>query len=122
MTLLVVLMFGFGAVLIISAIETDPKTGKSVSITQTINDIWNNTVDFSQPAESGGNAGGGQTANSGGGGGGGGSFILQPPGSPLNPPPPGGGPGLGTAAGPDAADAYRQGVVRAWLRSQSKPQ
>ena len=51
MTLVVVLMFGLGFVLIASAIETDPKTGKSVSITQTVSDIWNDNVDFSQPGD-----------------------------------------------------------------------
>lgn len=54
MTLIVVLLFGLGSVLIVSAIETDPKTGKSVSVLQTIADVWNNRVDFSQPAASGG--------------------------------------------------------------------
>lgn len=57
MTLVVVLLFGLGTVLIISAIETDPKTGKSVSVLQTIQDVWNNKVDFSQggpPAQGGG--------------------------------------------------------------------
>ncbi len=54
MTLIVVLLWGLGAVLIISAIETDPKTGKSVSVLQTISDVWNNRLDFSQPAAAGG--------------------------------------------------------------------
>lgn len=68
MTLVVVLMFGLGGVLIASAVETDPKTGKSVSITQTISDIWNDKVDFSQP--------GGAASN---GGGAGGQFVYVPP-------------------------------------------
>lgn len=52
MTLLVVLMLGLGAVLIVSAFETDPGTGHSVPVLQTIADVWNNTVDFSQPGKS----------------------------------------------------------------------
>jgi len=52
MTLLVVIILGAGMVLIASAIETDKTTGKSVSIIQTIKDIWNGGVDFSQPSMS----------------------------------------------------------------------
>ncbi len=59
MTLIVVLLWGLGAVLVISAIETDPKTGKSVSVLQTISDVWNNRLDFSQPAAAGGGGSGG---------------------------------------------------------------
>lgn len=62
MTLVVVLLLGLGAVLIVSAIETDPTTGKSVSVVKTIAEIWNDQVDFSQPAgppaQSGNNGGG----------------------------------------------------------------
>jgi hypothetical protein len=57
MTLLVVLFLGAGFVLIASSIETDKATGKSVSIIQTIKDIWTNNVDFSQPTWSGGGGG-----------------------------------------------------------------
>ena len=53
MTLVVVLWFGLGVVLIVSAIETDPATGKSVSVLKTISDIWNDRVDFTQPATPG---------------------------------------------------------------------
>lgn len=50
MTLVVVLLLGLGAVLIVSAIETDPTTGKSVSVLQTVQQIWNDQIDFGQPA------------------------------------------------------------------------
>lgn len=73
MTLVVVLLFGLGSVLVISAIETDPTTGKSVSVLQTIQDVWNNKVDFSQPATT---PGGGAAAN---GGGSAGQFTYVPP-------------------------------------------
>jgi hypothetical protein len=59
LTLVVVLLFGLGSVLVMSAIETDPATGKSVSVLQTIANVWNNQLDFSQPASSGGGGGGG---------------------------------------------------------------
>ena len=58
MTLVVVLLLGLGSVLFISAIETDPTTGKSVSVIATIQQIWNNDVNFSQPAGPGGGGGG----------------------------------------------------------------
>lgn len=48
LTLVVVLLFGLGTVLIVSAIETDPTTGKSRSVTGTIADVWNNSLDFGQ--------------------------------------------------------------------------
>ena len=57
MTLVVVLLLGLGSVLFISAIETDPTTGKSVSVIATIQQIWNNDVNFSQPAGPGGGGG-----------------------------------------------------------------
>lgn len=69
MTLVVVLMFGLGSVLVISAIETDPTTGKSVSVVQTIQDVWNNRVDFSQPSTSAATNGGGSA----------GTFVYNPP-------------------------------------------
>jgi hypothetical protein len=50
MTLVVVLLLGLAAVLIVSAIETDPTTMKSVSVLGTIQQIWTDQVDFSQPA------------------------------------------------------------------------
>lgn len=50
MTTVVILMIGFGAVLIISSLETDPTTGQPVSIVQTVQDIWNDDVNFSQTA------------------------------------------------------------------------
>lgn len=50
MTLVVVLLFGLGSVLIISAIQTDPATGKSTSVIQTAQAIWADKVNFSQPA------------------------------------------------------------------------
>ncbi len=53
MTLVVVLLFGLGSVLILSAIETDPATGKSVSVLLTIANVWNNKLDVSQPASGG---------------------------------------------------------------------
>ena len=49
MTTVVILMIGFGAILIISAIETDPTTGKSVNVLQTMVDVWQDNLDFSQP-------------------------------------------------------------------------
>lgn len=75
MTTVVILMIGFGAILIISAIETDPATGKDVSVTQTFRDVWDNQLDFSQPTpppSSSGAAGstGGQSGQS--------SAITQP--------------------------------------------
>lgn len=69
MTLVVVLLFGLGTVLILSAIETDPKTGKSVSVIQVIQDVWNNKVDFSQPGSS--------SSDSSGSSSGGGLFTAQ---------------------------------------------
>ena len=52
MTTVVILILGFGAILIISALETDPSTGNSVSVLQTISDVWNNKVSFAQPSSS----------------------------------------------------------------------
>lgn len=57
MTLVVVLLLGLGAVLVVSAIETDPTTGKSVSVIQTAQDIWANNVNFAQPSVGIGNSG-----------------------------------------------------------------
>lgn len=56
MTLVALLLFGLGAVLIMSAIETDKTTGKSVSVLQTIVGVWNDKLDFSQPGQTGGTA------------------------------------------------------------------
>lgn len=56
MTLVAILLFGLGAVLVMSAIETDKTTGKSVSVLQTISDVWNDRLDFSQPGQTGGSA------------------------------------------------------------------
>lgn len=67
MTTVVILMMGFGAILIISAIETDPTTGADVSVLQTFRDVWDNRLDFSQPS-----SGPSSPASGGGGGGGGG--------------------------------------------------
>lgn len=94
MTLVVVLLFGFGALLVISAIETDPTTGKSVSVLQTIGDVWNNRVDFSQPG----------TNASTGGGGSAGQFVYQPP-----------SPSTTTLA---AAQTYQQAVVASYLANR----
>jgi hypothetical protein len=110
MTLLVVLFLGAGAILVASAIESDPKTGENVSILKTLSGIWNNTADFSQPAQTQGNLspasnGAGSTgsfgtplATSAGGPGGTVNFV-----------------GSGGAAG---NVAYRQSVVRAWVQSR----
>jgi hypothetical protein len=68
-TLVVVLLFGLGSVLIISAIQTDPATGKSTSVLATIQDVWNNKLDFTQPTSA-------PAAN---GGGSGGTFSYVPP-------------------------------------------
>ena len=57
MTLVVVLLLGLGSVLFISAIETDPTTGKSVSVIATIQQIWSDQVDFGQPQGPGGGGG-----------------------------------------------------------------
>ena len=92
MTLVVVLLFGFGALLVISSIETDPTTGKSVSVLQTIGDVWNNRVDFSQPSAEGG-------------GGSAGSFAYQPP-----------SPSTTTLA---ANQTYQQAVVASYLKSRA---
>lgn len=48
MTTIVILLLGLGAVLLISSLETDPATGQSVSVLNTISDIWNDRVNFSQ--------------------------------------------------------------------------
>ena len=57
MTLVVVLLLGLGSVLVISAIETDPTTKKSISVMTTIQQLWDNNVNFSQPAGPGGGGG-----------------------------------------------------------------
>ena len=44
MTTLVILLLGYGAVLIVSAIESNAD-GSDVSVMQTISDIWNDKVD-----------------------------------------------------------------------------
>ena len=54
---MVVLLLGLGSVLVISAIETDPTTGKSISVIATIQQIWDNNINFSQPAGPGGGGG-----------------------------------------------------------------
>ena len=59
MTLVVVLLLGLGSVLFISAIETDPTTGKSVSVPQTVQQLWNSQVNFSQPPGPSSSGGGG---------------------------------------------------------------
>src|SRR5215471_2354771 len=109
MTLLVVLMWGFGTVLIISAMETDPATGHSVSVLQTIQDIWQNKLSFPS----------GESVDTGGpghspGAGRGATGLAGPP--PGRPPvtPPGGGPGKGGAS---PYDDYRAAVMRAWIQS-----
>lgn len=56
MTTVVILMMGFGVILIISAIETDPATGNGMSVLQTFSDVWNNRVSFSQPGGATGGA------------------------------------------------------------------
>lgn len=47
MTTLVILLLGLGAVLISSSLESNPD-GSDVSVLQTISDIWNDKVNFSQ--------------------------------------------------------------------------
>ena len=114
MTLVVVLMLGLGVALVVSSIETDPATGRSVSLVQTFQDIWNDKVNFSQPQVSSGNPGS-SSSNSPGwhspwGPGGAGSPGL--PGSP-------GGVFVGGAAGTAAQyDNYRAAVLRAQLQAQ----
>ena len=106
MTLLVVLLLGLGGVLVVSAIETDPGTGKSVSIMGTLGDIWNNTLDFSQPAMSQGFAG--VPAHR----------EPEPIGTVNRPP---ASPGVGgalpaAASATDQSLAHRQSLVREWTR------
>lgn len=48
MTLFVVLLFGLGTVLIVSGYETDPATGKSVSIWNTVQLIWAGEITFAE--------------------------------------------------------------------------
>ena len=98
MTTVVILMMGFGAILIISAIETDPNTGNSVSVLQTISDVWNNRVSFTQPSMTTG----GPPAS--GGGGSSGGFGSRLPPQPVTP--------LGTAA---QYDAFRRDTVRHYI-------
>lgn len=88
MTLLIVLMFGLGTVLIVSAIETDPATGNSISVLQTMQDVWNNDLPST-----------------------GGSGTQTPPGH-------GQQPQFGNMGGSAAYDRYRSAVVQAYLQSQ----
>lgn len=117
MTLVVVLLLGAGFVLIISAIETDPTTGRSVSVTKTISDIWNDRVSFQQPAVSTANPGSSSSSSSGGTGQLPGTLPGGTlPGSTILP----GGTFLGGSA-PAAnltGDAYRRQLVTAYLQSQ----
>lgn len=112
MTLLVVLMWGAGAILIVSAIETDPSTGQSVSVLQTVSDIWNDKVDFHQPASTSGGP------NLPGGNGG----VQLPGWPPTNPFPQASASvvtgGAAGRSGLASYDAYRNAEVRAWLQSQ----
>lgn len=109
MTLLVVLMLGAGVVLIVSSIQTDPTTGKSVSVLQTISNIWNNKLTGSQA----GFAAGANAAA---------ALSTANPNNPPNNPPNTGGKGGATATGMGggdlSADAYRAAIVRAVLQSQ----
>lgn len=98
MTLLVVLMLGAGFVLIISAIETDPSTGKSISVLKTIGDIWNDRVSFQQPAISSGNPGSSSSSSSSG------SPAWTAP--------------FGGSAPTLSSDAYRRAMVLAYVQSQ----
>lgn len=91
MTLLVVLMLGAGAVLILSAIQTDPATGQSVSVIQTIRNVWNNKL---TPSQAGFNAG----AN---------AATAVATATPAT----GGAVNL-------TPDAYRAAIVRAYIQSQ----
>lgn len=102
MTLLVVLLYGLGAVLVASAIETDHKTGRSVSITQTVQDIWNDTLDFSQPASNSSSGTSSNTSTTGGG-----TFTVA-----------------ATAPNPStstlAAASYQNAAVAAYLQSHKQ--
>lgn len=81
MTTVVILLLGFGAILIVSAIESNPD-GSDVSVLQTISDVWNDKLNFTQ----------GNTNNS--------TNSGTPPAPPAPPAPPsstgGGGGGGGT--------------------------
>ena len=100
MTLVILLLLDFGAVLIMSSIEDVP-------VLQTIGDIWNGTATVSHPAFT---TGGSQ-------------MTFKGTGIPATTPS-GATPGipaqqLGRAAGPaQQADAYHMAVVRAYLQSQ----
>lgn len=61
MTLLVVLLLGGGAVMILSALESNPD-GTDVSVLQTIKDIWNDNLSFkNQKITQGPNTSGGSS-------------------------------------------------------------
>ena len=99
MTRVIVLMLGTGVVLIVSSIETDPKTGKSVSILQTVSDIWNNNL----PGTSSAGAGAGQAPAGG---------------TPSNPGGPGGQVPQFGSGGSANYGAYQAAVTQAYVQSQ----
>lgn len=52
MTTVVILLIGLGAVLLVSAFESNPD-GSDVSVIQAVTDIWNNNLNFSQTKPTG---------------------------------------------------------------------
>lgn len=97
-------MLGTGIVLIVSAIETDPKTGKSVSILQTVSDIWNNNLPGTSSASASSAGAGAGQAPAGG--------------TPSNPGGPGGQVPQFGSGGSANYGAYQAAVTQAYVQSQ----
>lgn len=62
MTTVIILMYGAGAILVISALSTDPNTGQSPSIIATLLEIWFGKGEMKSTAPGEGPAGSQQSA------------------------------------------------------------